>query len=236
MSAGQARAVGEGVAAERSAASSSPEINASREDAAGEHNPTSPTFPGKKSRWLMLCLLLGSALIVFMALRNCGSYLIVDNGRKSDVILVPVGRLQPGYEKAFDLLRSGYGNHIIAEVVAVKQFGRPAPDLAQEYFAQQSDLNGKIDVCVIRITATESSQAAECISRLKPRSVLIVTNEFQTRRALKAFSHDLPQYQWSVTPVQPARPRPLKWWKNRRLAMVIYLEWCRLLWWDLFGE
>jgi uncharacterized SAM-binding protein YcdF (DUF218 family) len=190
----------------------------------------------RKKRLALVLLFSCVVLIAWVALRNCGSYLIVDNGQKSDVILVPIGRLQPAYEKAFDLLRKGYGNHIIAEVVAVKQYGRPAPELAQEYFAQQTDLAGKIDICVVRPAVPEPSQAADCIAKLKPRSILIVTGEFQTRRTFKTFSHDLPQYQWSVTPVQPPRPRPIQWWKNKQVAMVIYLEWCRLFWWELLGE
>jgi hypothetical protein len=190
----------------------------------------------RKKRWALVLLLSFAGLIAFVALRNCGSYLILDNGQKSDIILVPIGRLQPAYEKAFALLRKGDGNHIIAEVAAVKQFGRPAPDLAREYFAQQTDLAGKIDICVVRTAVPESSQIADCIAKLKPRSILIVTGEFQTRRTFKTFSHDLPQYQWSVTPVQPPPPRPVQWWKNNQVAMAIYLEWCRLLWWELFGE
>ena len=203
---------------------------------AGERTSASTNAPRRKLRWLALCLLIFAGLLIFIALRNCGSYLIVDNAQKSDMILVPLGRLQPGYEKAFNLLRDGYGNHIVAEVVPVKQFGKPVPELAQDYFAQQADLTGKIDICVIRLSAPESPQAAECIAKLKPRSILIVANQFQTRRALKTFSHDLPQYQWSVTPVQPPRPRPLQWWKNKRMALVIYMEWCRFLWWELVGQ
>ena len=78
----------------------------------------------------------------FVGLRNCGNYLIVDNASKSDVILVPSRGMPLRYDRGVDLLRNGYAGHIIADVPAFTYFGHPAPELAQQYFAQQPDLAG----------------------------------------------------------------------------------------------
>lgn len=191
-------------------------------------------LPFKRSRLLILVILvLGS--LCFFALRNAGNYLIIDNARKSDVILVPSRGLQSRYDRGVVLLRSGYGNHMVADVPAVKYFGNPAPELAEKYFAQQPSVADKIEVCVIKIDLAESTQADKCLEKFKPKSVLIVTGEFETKRALKVYSHYFPQYEWSVTSVQ-APQYPIQWWRNGDQARTVYMEWTQLLWWEVVGR
>lgn len=169
-----------------------------------------------------------------VGLRNCGNYLIVDNAVPSDVILVPARGFRPRYVKAFELLRAGYASRIVADVPAITYIGTPVPELAQKYFAEQPGLAGKIEVCVVNLDTPETTQAAKCLEKLQPRKVLLVAGPFQSRRTLKAFSRDLPQYQWSITPSQSERPYPVKWWRDRDLAKIVYMEWNQLLWWQLF--
>jgi len=180
-----------------------------------------------------VALLLGVALL---ALRNAGNYLIVDNAAKSDVILVPARGLPLRYDRGIDFMRNGYGGHVIADVPAFTYFGHPVPELAQQYFAQQPDLAGKVDVCVVNLTLPESEQAAKCLEKFQPKSVLIVTGQFQTRLTLNIFSHDLPQYRWSVAPAQRRRQYPVKWWTNGVVAKTVFLEWSQLVWWELFSK
>jgi len=180
-----------------------------------------------------LALLLITA---FLALRKCGDYLVVDNARKSDVILIPARGLPRRYDRGFDLLRNGYAPHLIADVPAINYFGNPAPEMAEKYFAQQQVLASKIDICVVKITLPESIQAGKCLEKFQPKSVLIVAGEFQTRRALIDFSRNLPQYQWSVTPSQPHPQFPVPWWTNQHLARIVYTEWNQLLWSEIFDR
>jgi hypothetical protein len=172
--------------------------------------------------------------VVVVGLRNCGNYLIVDNAVRSDVILVPARGFRPRYVRAFELLRAGYASRIVADVPAITYIGSPAPELAGKYFAEQPGLAGKIELCVVSVDIPETTQAAKCLEKFQPRKVLIVAGPFQTRRILKAFSHDLSQYQWSITPSQSEYPSPVKWWRDRDLAKIVYMEWNQLLWWEVF--
>lgn len=171
---------------------------------------------------------------VVVGLRNCGNYLIVDNAVPSDVILVPARGFRPRYVKAFELLRAGYADRIVADVPAITYIGTPAPELAAKYFGEQHGLAGKIELCVVSVDAPETTQAAKCLEKFHPRRVLIVAGPLQTRRIVKAFSRDLPQYEWSITTSQSDQPYPVKWWRDRDLAKIVYMEWNQLLWWEVF--
>lgn len=187
-----------------------------------------------RKRILGLAVLLILVCTAFAGLRNCGNYLIVDDAQPSDVILVPARGFRPRYVRAFELLRAGYAGHIVADVPAITYIGTPAPELAKKYFSEQPGLADKIELCVVNFDATESAQAAKCLQKFQPRKVLIVAGPFQTRRVLKTFSHDLPQYQWSITTSQSERPYRVRWWRDRDLAKIVYMEWNQLLWWEIF--
>jgi hypothetical protein len=198
-----------------------------------------PSFMRHYSKRKYIVAIASGALLfgsVFLALRNAGNYLIVDNPAKSDVILVPARGLPLRYDRGLDFMRNGYGGHVIADVPAFTYFGHPVPELAQQYFSQQPDLAGKVDVCVVNLTLPESEQAAKCLEKFQPKSVLIVTGQFETRLTLKVFSHDLPQYRWSVTPAQRRRQYPVKWWTNGIVAKTVFLEWYQLVWWEFFSK
>jgi hypothetical protein len=193
--------------------------------------------PSSKRKYIVTIAVLVLLLIVtFAALRNAGNYLIVDNAAKSDVVLVPVRGVPLRYDRGLDLVRDGYGGHMIADVPAFTYFGHPAAELARQYFAQQPDLAGKVDICVVNLSLPEGAQAAKCIEKLHPKSVLIVTGQFETRLTLKLFSHDLPQYQWSITPAQRRRQYPIRWWSDGMVAKTVFLEWYQLIWWELFSR
>jgi len=192
----------------------------------------------KQRRATLRAIILTATVILLCTLvaglRNCGNYLIVDNAARSDVILVPARGFRPRYVRAFELLRAGYAGRIVADVPAITYIGTPAPELATKYFAEQPGLAGKVEVCVVTVGIPESMQAAKCLEKFHPRKVLIVAGPLQTRRTLKAFSHDLPQYEWSITTSQSEHPYPVKWWRDLDLAKIVYMEWNQLLWWEVF--
>src|SRR5215471_1844276 len=67
-----------------------------------------------KRKYIVAITCLGLLLTAaFVALRNAGNYLVVDNAVKSDVILVPARGMPLRYERGLDLLRNGYGGHVI---------------------------------------------------------------------------------------------------------------------------
>jgi hypothetical protein len=204
-------------------------------DLESARNPNA-TRPHSRRKYVVAIACLALSLGVSFALRDAGNFLIVDDPVKSDVILVPARGLPLRYDRGVEFMRNGYGGHVIADVPAFTYFGRPVPELAQQYFDQQPDLVGKVHVCIVNLTLPESEQASKCLEKFQPKSVLIVTGQFQTRLSLKVFSHDLPQYQWSVTPAQRRRQYQVKWWTNGIVAKTVFLEWYQLVWWQLFGS
>ena len=67
-----------------------------------------------------------------------------------------------------------------------------------------------------------------------PRTVLIVTNDFHTRRVFSIFRRRLPQYHWSVAAAHDDYFFGLPWWHKREWAKTNLTEWEKLLWWELW--
>ncbi|HJU12425.1 MAG TPA: YdcF family protein, partial [Candidatus Binataceae bacterium] len=97
------------------------------------------------------------------------------------------------------------------------------------------DLAGRVHVCPIRADSTrgEAEYIRACLERLHPRSVLIVTSDYHTRRALSIARRMMPQYRWSVAASSDPASFGPQWWKHREWAKINFLEWQRLLWWEL---
>jgi uncharacterized SAM-binding protein YcdF (DUF218 family) len=183
---------------------------------------------------MRLRLALVFVFAVFLAIRS-GSYLIVDEPRKSDIILVLAGETERRPTRAQELLREGYGRKLILDVPVKPQFyGSSQPELAQKYIASLPD-SGQMSVCPITGLSTkeEAQNAASCLSSSGGHSVLIVTSDFHTRRALNIFRHELPSFEFSVAAVNDPRQFGLKWWTNRQWAKVNFEEWTRLTWWQV---
>jgi len=64
------------------------------------------------------------------------------------------------------------------------------------------------------------------------RSVLIVTSEYHTRRALSVFRHTYPDRAIGVAGAVEADQFGTAWWRHRQWAKVTVGEWTRLLWWE----
>ena len=68
---------------------------------------------------------------------------------------------------------------------------------------------------------------------IPPKSVLLVTNDFHTRRALSIFRTRLLQYHWSSAAVSGTERFGEPWWRNREWAKVYLSESEKLVWWEL---
>jgi uncharacterized SAM-binding protein YcdF (DUF218 family) len=86
-------------------------------------------------------------------------------------------------------------------------------------------------------TKDESKDAEKCLARDGAKSVLIVTSDFHTRRALNVFRREVPEHQYSVA---AARERSeqfgARWWTHRQWAKTLVDEWLRLIWWKMVDE
>ena len=166
----------------------------------------------------------------------------VDVPEKSDAIVVLAGHHNDvRCWKGLELLRAGYGRHMILDEGAMRMFGRTLAEHAADFVARTAgEQTPNISVCVIQEDSTlqETADAARCLAQLDslPRSVLIVTHDFHTRRALSIFRKRLPQYHWSVAAAHDDYFFGLPWWKNREWAKTNLTEWQKLLWWKLIEQ
>ena len=63
-------------------------------------------------------------------------------------------------------------------------------------------------------------------------SVLLVTSDFHTRRALSIFKSRLPNYRWSVAACRDDSVFQPDWWRRREWAKTAFMEWTKLIWWE----
>lgn len=188
------------------------------------------TSPRTGSRILASAVLL--ALLAFAA--KAGSFLIIDQPRPSDVILVLAGETDARPHLALELLNKHFGKRMILDVPAKATiFEFTEMQLAQKYI-QDLPQPGLVSICPIDGLSTkeESRDAAKCLQREGAKSVLIVTSDFHTRRALAIFRHELPSYRFSVAAAHNEEGFRAKWWTHRQWAKTFLDEWLRLFWWD----
>lgn len=187
-----------------------------------------------KRRPLWPFLLLLAALILWLA-AHAGSYLVVDAPRPSDVILVLAGETNHRPARALQLLAQGYARHILIDAPAnAKIYEFSQIELAQKYIHDLPQ-SASVTICPIvgLSTKEELKDAQKCIASQGPKSVLIVTSDFHTRRALRIYEHDLPSYKYSVAASHDDAEFGAKWWTHRQWAKTFFDEWLRLLWWKL---
>ena len=176
-----------------------------------------------------------AGLVLVIALANSAKWLVVDAPEKSDVILVLAGETDLRPALGLDLLRQGYGRWLILDVPAdAKIYQWTQLDLAQKYVQNLPEANS-IKICPIHGLSTreEANEAAQCVSRIENRRILIVTSDFHSRRAISIFRVRIPKYEYSVTAAHNPAEFGQEWWQHREWAKTNFYEWLRLLWWEL---
>jgi uncharacterized SAM-binding protein YcdF (DUF218 family) len=189
-----------------------------------------------------LVLLLIAAALIFLgsfAFLHSGSFLVVSHPEKSDVIVVLAGdHNDRRFWRGVELLREGYGQHMQLDAPSARIYGNTYAEQASTFIAHTAGIEqSKIVICRITNDSTveESSDVRLCLGQLQtpPHSVLLVTSDFHTRRALSIFRSRLPQYRWSAAAVYDPTVFGDSWWHRREWAKTCVLEWQKLLWWEL---
>lgn len=182
--------------------------------------------------WVVLACLLG------LAGAQAGGFLVLDAPRKSDVIVVLAGETDRRPERARQLLAQGYGRRIVLDVPAEdKIYEFTQLQLAQKY-AQDLPERASISVCPIEGLSTkdESRDTEKCIAKAGGGSVLIVTSDFHTRRALSVFRREVPGHEYSVAASRDDAQFGVRWWTHRQWAKTFVDEWMRLIWWKVVDQ
>jgi hypothetical protein len=186
--------------------------------------------------WLLALTLLGG-LSVGLALKG-GGFLVLDAPRPSDVILVLAGETERRPERALQLLAQGYGRRIVLDVPAhAKIYEFTQIQLAEKYI-QDLPQAGSVSLCPIEGLSTkdESKDVEKCLARDGGKSVLIVTSDFHTRRALSVFRREIPAYEYSVAASRDGAQFGVRWWTHRQWAKTFVDEWLRLVWWKMVDQ
>ncbi len=184
---------------------------------------------------MILTLLAG--LVVILAAK-AGDLLVIDSPQRSDVILVLAGETDRRPQRALELLARGYGRHIVLDVPTnAKLYEFTQIDLAQRYIRDLPQA-ALVSVCPIDGLSTkdESKDAEKCLRREGAKSVLIVTSDFHTRRALDVFRREIPAHEYSVAAARNDEGFGSRWWTHRQWAKTVVDEWLRLIWWKAVDQ
>jgi hypothetical protein len=169
---------------------------------------------------------------------KAGSFLVVDEPRSSDVILVLAGETNRRPARALQLLAQGYGRRVVLDVPTnSKLYEFTQIQLAQKYI-QDLPQGASVSVCPIDGLSTrdESKDAEKCLRREGGKRVLIVTSDYHTRRALSVLRQEVPGHEYSVAAARNAEQFGVRWWTHRQWAKTFVDEWLRLIWWKAVDQ
>jgi DUF218 domain len=178
----------------------------------------------------------GLALAVVLALwtARAGTYLVVDEPRPSDVIVVLAGETDRRPARALELLDQGYAKKVLIDVPAdARIYAFTQLQLAEKY-VQGLPQAAAVRVCPINglSTKAETRDVEKCLASENVHTVLIVTSDFHTRRARSIFRHQVPGRTFSVAASHDSAQFGTRWWTHRQWAKTLVDEWLRLLWWN----
>ena len=183
-------------------------------------------------RTLRIAILVSIPLAI---VAQSAKFLVVDQPRKADTILVLAGETGRRPARALDLFRQGYAGRVIVDVPADAQiYGSTLVELARTWISSLPE-GSAIEICPIHglSTKAESLEAAECLRNVNGHSVLLVTSDFHTRRALSVFRREIPGKDFSVAAAYDSSQFGPQWWRHRQWAKTNLDEWLRLIWWQL---
>jgi hypothetical protein len=169
---------------------------------------------------------------------KAGEFLVVDAPQPSDVILVLAGETDRRPQRALELLAKGYAPRILLNVPTnAKLYEFTELDLAQKYIRDQPGASS-MQICPIDGLSTkeESKDAEKCLQRVGAKSVLIVTSDFHTRRALDVFRREFPGHTYSMGAAHNEEGFGTRWWTHRQWAKTFFDEWLRLIWWKAIDQ
>jgi uncharacterized SAM-binding protein YcdF (DUF218 family) len=177
-------------------------------------------------------------LILFLSLAwlvgNSGKFLVIDDPQRADAMVVLAGETDRRPARALQLLNEDYAPRIVLDVPAdALVYGSTYSQLAQNW-ANAQPQSKAIRVCAIHglSTKAEAVEAAQCLHQEGARSVLIVTSDYHTRRALSEFQKEAPDFTFHVAGAYDPTQFGVRWWQHRQWAKMNLDEWLRLLWWE----
>lgn len=201
-----------------------------------------PTVHNRRSsmsrRLTLLVILALAAALVFFLLSRAGSFLVLDDPQRSDVIVVLEGSGDtPGFFRALHLKGEGYAGKVLLDAnVNAEIFGKTEAEMAREYLDRIGQKATEICPTVGTSLFAEAADVQRCLQRIGASSAVLVTSDFGTRRTLSVFQKRLPQYEWSVAAASTPYHFAEAYWKHRGWAKTVLEEWEDFLEWKLVDQ
>ena len=184
------------------------------------------------------CLTLAMLATCLWAAWHAGAFLVVNDPHPSDVIVVLAGETSVRPARALELLDQGYARKVFIDVPAqAKIYDLTQVQLAENYIRELPQ-GASVGICPIVGLSTKgvANDVAVCLAKDQPKSVLIVTSDHHTRRALSVFRHKIPGVRFSVAAAYDPSQFGPRWWTHRQWAKTFFEEWVRVLWWELIDQ
>ena len=182
----------------------------------------------------------GLAICVFvlllLGLRQAGPALVVNAPQRSDIIIVLAGDTDDlRYWRGIELLRAGYAPIMLLDARSnVISYGRTPAQMATEFVSRTAEgLAVRVCPTIGDSTRLELQSAIACIQPSSPRTLTIVTSDYHTRRALSVARKVYPRYTWTAAAADNGLLSVPRWWTDRTIAKNVFLEWQKLLWWEI---
>lgn len=165
---------------------------------------------------------------------NAGKWLVVDDPKPSDVIVVLAGETDHRPAHALDLLQRGYAHRVLIDVpTGAKIYDISQMQIAEKYVQSLPEAPA-VGICPIvgLSTRDESHDVEQCLTHEHGTRILLVTSAFHTRRSLSTFRHELSGKTFSVAAARDDTQFGTHWWLHRQWAKTCVDEWIRLIWWN----
>ncbi len=182
---------------------------------------------------MRVVLFLGGLFAVALG-ANSGRFLVVNQPRKSEVMVVLAGETNWRPARGLELLDQGYASRMILDVPAdSKIYQWDQTELARKY-VEGLPQAGSITICPIYGASTrdEAQDVSRCLQGAGARRILLVTSDFHTRRALSIFNRVSPA-DYSVAAAFDPREFGMQWWRRRAWAKTNLVEYTKFMWWEL---
>lgn len=181
-----------------------------------------------------LSLFVLATLLVFVAFAGAGRVLVINRPGPADVIVVLAGEAEQRPEGGLELLRKGFAPRLLMNVPGnTRIYQWDQLELAQRYVRQLPEAN-TISLCPIIATSTkgEVQDMDRCLVNANAHTILLVTSEYHSRRALSTFRKLLPRYRYEIAAVSDPKAFGVNWWQHREWAKTTLEEWAKLIWWE----
>jgi uncharacterized SAM-binding protein YcdF (DUF218 family) len=181
-------------------------------------------------------LLAGGLFIVALG-AACGRFLVINQPRSSDVIVILAGETDRRLVRGLEVLDQGYAPRLILDVPArARIYQWDQTELARKYVEGLPQAS-RIAICPIYglSTRAEVQDVSRCLQGTEGRRILLVTSDFHTRRALSTFSRVAPA-DYSVAATFDRQEFGVQWWQHRQWAKTNLQEWAKLMWWELIDR